>query len=128
MSAIPEFDGKSKAKNNASTDLMVDALVQKAATLAEDEPRQAKVARLRISATDEMLITWQTADGREAELRVYYEPNQNGDIIGSELLQLDFCQPTAKEQARYEMEFESELDSGGDLWSRVASRIWERVD
>ncbi|MBP85755.1 MAG: hypothetical protein CMJ64_03405 [Planctomycetaceae bacterium] len=128
MNAIPKREGENKARNSSSTNLLVDALVQSAATLADDEPRRLRLDQLRSSATGDLRFTWQTHDGREADFRIYYDRSQDGDISGTELVQLDFREPTIPEQAQYEAEFESELDSGGDLWSRVASRIRERVD
>ena len=124
MNAIPKRQDESKLAGSTANPL-VDAFVQKANTLADHATRRAKLDQLRASATEDMLLTCQTRDGREAEFRVYYEPNPDGNILAAELVQLDFCLPTPEEQACHEAEFESELDSGGDLWSRVASRIWE---
>lgn len=127
MNALPKRETETARSANAGTELLASALTQQAEVRSQQQRRRERIETARSVDSADFLFTWQTQDGRDADLRIYYDPRQDAEVIAAELVLIDFREPTVQEQLRYEDEFEAELADAGELWSRVASHIWERA-
>jgi len=124
MSAVPKK--QTPAGTHPSTQLLTNALLDRAAAASQRADQTSEVARAKAAGADSFLFTWHTEDGSEAELRLYYLPERAGEVLASELVSLDFRDPSPQERLHYLAAFVAELDAGADLWSRVASHLAER--
>lgn len=127
MNAQPQRRASEPYPSHPATKLLADALTEQAARRGDSQPRAARLERARTSAVGDFVFSWQSDDGRDVDLIVYYDSNDDAKLLATELVSVDFREPTLQEQSLYEAEFESEFNGGGDLWHRVASRIWERT-
>jgi hypothetical protein len=127
MSAAFQPDPRRTKRDRPASALLRDALTEqaKAKALANRSPSRAEWARQRNA--EQLLFPWITADGREADMSVYYEVTNVVTVLADELNQIDNRAPTARERLQYEEEFSSEMEAAGDTWDQVASYIWERV-
>lgn len=127
MSALPNRTPHGPRKNCTATELLVATLRDQASAGEQIRLRDSRIAQARLHDAAELPYPWQTNDGREAELRVYYQPGEEAEVVATQLLCIDFRSPTTLERVRYEDEFDAELAQSGELSRDLASRIWERM-
>ena len=119
MSALPQHENRPKPRRKAEP--LVDALQLAAQTRERLSVRDSRVRQAIDDSAEELVYRWQTPDDREAEMKVFYRPSEDVDLLAVQLLQIDYRQPTIQERARYEDEFDAEIIAAGDLWLDVAS-------
>ena len=121
MSAVP----RKNERRLFGPDQFTLALITEAESVAANRQSDQRIARAREADARELTISWETPDGRDAEMRSWCLPGEP-TILARRLERLDLRTPTPQEQATYAMHFDTELNTGGDLWRRVMSHLWEQ--
>ncbi len=122
-SRVPEERGHGAAH------LMTEALTDRATLRAELERLDTRIREAVARGADHFFFPWATADGREADVCVYYELKQAGlAVLAGEVKQIDSRRPTTRERLSYERQFMCDMDAAGETWEEVASYIWEKAN
>lgn len=123
----PHGEPRTSANSHTATRRIVSTLQEQAAAHEQIRRSDARVARALAQHAAEMTYTWQTADDREAELRVYFQSGEEVEVLAAQLTRIDLRSPTPLERARYEEEFDAELALADALSLDLTSRIWGRI-
>src|SRR5687768_12882541 len=94
-----------------------EALMEESRAQAEVARRHEHLRKLIEPYSQQLDYWWQTPDDRDARLTVYYAVAQEEvEVRGAWLQEIDHRPPTAQETARFERQFEDELSQEAELW------------
>ena len=128
MSANPQPNPDPSGRERAeASSLLASALTDKAVLHARIDRRTTEIESAKRQGADSFAYSWALADGREADISVFYRYDGSLDVLAVDLLRIDEQIPTMRERLELEEEFLAEIESGGSTWESLTSFIWERV-
>ena len=98
MSIEPIRSPAERAPRHQRSAKLREALAAEAAALAELQESEQLVARTVDEDTRQCEYTWQTPEDRDASFRIDYKADEDVEILGVELIEIDYRKPTPQER------------------------------